>query len=288
MAKQTNKIKTFDVNEHLNQLKPILGTTDTKVGEMLVYKNDNIISYSLALFGEYCDAEVDIMSRYLTPESIYVDVGTNIGYHALAVHQRVGCQVRGFEPHPNHFAIAAYNCKDKPIRIYNTAVGNSNGVINIKDFDPEKSGNFGEVSISEEGTVEVSLIKLDELEELTHCDLIKIDVEGHELDVLQGATRLLNANRPVVFYEAIEPNSYGPCFEYLRDMQYKQYWVTCRNKPLAPTYKQSDENPFDMYGVSNILAVPAEKMQPTDLAPVEENEPYLQMLQRYQQYKLMF
>lgn len=288
MTKQTKQPKPFDVNEHLDSLKSILGTTDTKVGEMLVYKNDNIISLCLALMGEYCDAEATIMSRFLNENSIYVDVGTNIGYHALAVHQRTGCQVRGFEPHPNHFCIAAYNCRDKPIRIYNTAVGNGSGIIKIKDFNPEDSGNYGEVAISDEGSIEASIIKLDDLEELTHCDLIKIDVEGHELSVLEGSTRLINANRPVIFYEAIDPKNYTACFNFLNDMQYKQYWVTCRNKPLAPTYKKYDENPFEAYGVSNILAVPAEKEQPNDLAPVEIGETYLEMIQRYQRYKLMF
>jgi FkbM family methyltransferase len=290
MTKQKSKPKQkqFDVNQHLDTLKPILGTTDTKVGEMLVYKNDNIISLSLALYGEYCHAEVDIMSRYLDNTSIYVDVGTNIGYHALAVYTQTGCHVRGFEPHPTHFSVAAYNCRDKPIRIYNTAVGNSNGTITLQDFDPESFGNYGEIKFDNNGTINASIIRLDDLEELTHCDLIKIDVEGLELDVLHGATRLLNSSRPVIFYEAIDRENYEPCLSYLRDMQYKQYWVTCRNKPLAPTYKQTDENPFEAYGVSNILAVPAEREQPKDLAPVEEGETFLEMITRYQNYKLLF
>jgi FkbM family methyltransferase len=83
------------------------------------------------MFGEYCDAEVQVMAKYLTPESIYLDIGTNIGYHALAINQQVGCSVLAFEPHPNHFSVAAYNCKDKPIRIYNTALGSKNGTMTI-------------------------------------------------------------------------------------------------------------------------------------------------------------
>ena len=279
--------KSFNINDNLERLKPFLGTTDTKVGEMLVYKNDEIVSLALGLLGEYCDAEAQIMTRYLDANSVYLDIGTNIGYHALAIHKYVGCAVQGFEPHPDHFTVAAYNCRDKPIRIYNTAVGNKNGRINIKSFDPATRGNYGEVSVDDQG-IDVSLIKLDQLEELEKVDLMKIDVEGFELPVLEGGIETINKNRPVIFYEAIDIEDWNPCFEFLENLDYKQYWVTCRNKPLAPTYKEASENPFDIYGVSNILAVPSEKTQPIDLAPVVDGETYNDMLQRMQRYKLMF
>lgn len=283
------EIKSFDINENLERLKPYIGTTDTKVGEMLVYKNDEIVSLALATFGEYCDAEVQIMTRYLNQDSVYLDIGTNIGYHALAIHKYIGCAIQGFEPHPDHFTIAAYNCREKPIRIYNTALGNTNGTINMKRFDPEVQGNYGEVSVdkSDDG-VPVTMIKLDQLEELTRVDLMKIDVEGFEFQVLQGGTETILKHKPVIFYEAIEKEAWDPCFKFLRDMGYNQYWVTCRTKPLAPTYKETEDNPFDIFGVSNILAVPNDIIQPLDLAPVVEGEQFLEMLTRYQRYKLLF
>ena len=281
--------KTLDINQNLERLKPYIGITDTKVGEMIVYRNDEIVSLALATFGEYCDAEAQIMARYLTPESAYLDIGTNIGYHALAIHKYVGCAIQGFEPHPDHFTVAAYNCRDKPIRIYNTAVGNTNGKMKMKAFDPAVQGNYGDAKLSDEaGDVEVSIVKLDQLEELARVDVMKIDVEGFEFQVLQGATETILKHKPVIFYEAIEMEAWDPCFKFLRDIGYTQYWVTCRTKPLAPTYKPTEDNPFDVFGVSNIIAVPNEKEQPKDLAPVVEGEMFLAMMNRYQQYKLLF
>jgi FkbM family methyltransferase len=282
-------LNPLDINDNLERLKPFIGTTDTKVGEMVVYKNDEIVSLALATFGEYCDAEVQIMTRYLNNESVYLDIGTNIGYHALAINKYVGCAVQCFEPHPDHFTIAAYNCRDKPIRIYNTALGNSNGKITMKRFDPEVQGNYGEIKVDENNEgIEVTMIKLDQLEELARVDVMKIDVEGFEFQVLQGSLETILKHKPVIFYEAIEKEAWDPCFKFLRDLGYSQYWVTCRTKPLAPTYKQTEDNPFDVFGVSNILAIPNEIQQPLDLAPVVEGESFMDLLTRYQRYKLMF
>lgn len=278
---------TFNLQENFEKLKPNLGITDSKVGEMIIYRNDSIVSAAIALFGEYCDAEIQIMSRYLDKDSVYLDIGTNIGYHALGVHKTVGCAVMGFEPHPDHFTVAAYNCRDKNIRLYNTALGNKNGTMTISTFNDSETSNYGEVGVNDEG-IEVSQIKLDELDELGVVTLMKIDVEGFELEVLKGATKTIKEQRPVIFYEAIDFDVWNKCYKWLDSKDYKQYWVTCRTKPLAPTYKETDVNPFGFGGVSNILAVPIEKDQPQDLLEVVPNQPFGQLLERFSKLKLLF
>jgi len=280
---------TLNINENFDRLKPNLALTDSKAGEMVIYKNDSIVSAAIAIFGEYCDAEVQIMARYLTPESTYLDIGTNIGYHALAIHKTVGCNIMGFEPHPNHFTVAAYNCREKPIKLYNTALSSKNGTMIMSDFDENIISNYGEVGIKEEG-IEVPTIKLDELDDLKDVPvtLMKIDVEGAELDVLKGSIKTIKANRPTIFYEAIDYEIWTKCFKWLDSKDYKQYWVTCRTKPVAETYKKSENNPFGMGGVSNILAVPIENEQPTDLVPVVEDERFSDTITRLTSYKIIF
>ena len=44
----------------LNLIKDELTLTDTRIGQMLVYKNDYIISYALMTLGEYCHEEIDM------------------------------------------------------------------------------------------------------------------------------------------------------------------------------------------------------------------------------------
>lgn len=276
------------LDNQLKELEPHIGITNTKVGDMLIYRKDTIVSYALSLFGEYCDAEAQIMAHYLTPNSIYVDIGTNIGYHALAINQYVGCVVQGFEPHPYHFAVAAYNCKDKPIRIYNTALSNFNGTIKMSKLDVTDIGNYGEACLDEEDGIEVPVIRLDDVDDLVNVDVIKIDVEGFEYEVMQGGKGTIDKFRPVILFEALDRDFWQPCYDFLNELNYKHYWVVCKTKPVGATFKETEENPFLDYGVSNILAVPIEKAQPDDLIPVNRNESFGEYIEKIKKYKFIF
>jgi FkbM family methyltransferase len=278
------------LNEYFEKLTPSLARTDSSVGDFIIYKNDQIVSQAIALFGEYCHAEIKIMSRYLDKDSLYLDIGTNIGYHARAVNHEVGCNVMAFEPHPSHFCVAAYNCQGKNILLYHTALGNKTGSIELKNFDENTGGNYGDLTtITDdiEDVIKVPLKKLDSFN-LEKCTLMKIDVEGAELDVLKGANKTIKKFRPVIFYEAINIDDWAECHEFLDTRDYRQYWVTCRTKPLGPTFKTSEANPFGDGGVSNILAVPGENEQPTDLVEVTSGESYNDMVKRLTSYKIIF
>jgi FkbM family methyltransferase len=279
--------KSNILKDRLEKLKPLLKVVDTNNGPMAVYINDTIVSQSIAMFGEYSFNEIRVMSRYLNAESLYVDVGTNIGYHAMSVSQHIGCPVIGFEPHPSHFAVAAYNTQNKNIKLFNAAVSNKAGTLIIDDFDPNEIGNYGEVHIESKG-VEVPAIKLDEVQDLkTICTVIKIDVEGNELNVLKGASRTIKKHRPVIFFEALEDSNWDKCREYLAERDYLMYWVVCKVKPLNETYKSPKEHPFANLAAFNILAVPTEKDQPDDLVPVLAGEWYHDMVKRITTYKLV-
>lgn len=274
------------IQDHLKTFEDQLFVTETKVGNMVVYKHDTIVSNSLTLYGEYAEAEIDILSRYLDEDSLFVDVGTNIGYHALAIHKKVGCPVIGFEPHPNHFVVAALNCNEKNIQLIHSAVGSKKGTTIIKDFDPSQLGNFGDVGVQDEG-IEVKLLKLDDTK-LPLCTVIKIDVEGQELEVLKGATKVIKQYRPVIMYEALDITEWEACHKFMQDKKYNQYWIAVKNKPVAATFKESDVDPFNNTGVTNILCVPSEKEQPKDLVEVVPGEQFADCLTRMMNYKLVF
>lgn len=279
-------MKDLTLQDHLETFQDHLFVTETKVGNMVVYNNDTIVSNSLELYGEYADAEIEILCRYLDENSVYIDVGTNIGYHALAVTKKAGCPVIGFEPHPNHFVVAALNCNGKNIQLIHSALGNKKGTLVIKNFDPTQEGNYGDVGFSDEG-LEVKIQKLDDFK-LTICTVIKIDVEGYELEVLKGSTKVIKQFRPIIMYEAIDIKEWEACHKFMSDKKYKQYWVAVKNKPVAPTFKENEADPFNNTGVTNILCIPEEKEQPTDLVEVVPGEQFADCLKRMMGYKLVF
>ena len=270
-------------------MKDTLLLTDSRLGTFLVYKNDTIISKAIDMYGEYCQAEVNILKEYLPNDfSQYVDIGTNIGYHLVAVHKETNCNVLGFEPNPKHFAVASYNSKDYPkIQIINAGASDKKSERVLKDFDPTQSTNYGDIHITGDEGIAVKMISLDNVG-LANCNVIKIDVEGHEFEALQGCVKTISKHRPVIFYEAMEWDVWNNCQQFLEARKYKQYWVACRTKPIAETFKPSDENPFRDSTVANILAVPAELTQPNDLVEVVPGEGFTTCFQRYKKLRLLF
>jgi FkbM family methyltransferase len=278
------------VEQDFEVIKPALKMVKSRVGDFAVYKMDTVVSQSIALFGEYCHAEIRIMSSYLTKESAYIDIGTNIGYHALAMHKEVGCDVLGFEPHPKHFAVATFNCQNHPIQLLNSAVSDTSNPLQLTDFDPNNMGNYGDLhstTDTEKKTIEVQCLVLDEMN-LIRCDVMKIDAEGHESKVIKGGLQTIDKFRPVIFYEAIKVSDWDQGFKLLHNKDYLQYWVCCKHKPVSPTFIESDLNPFNNDSVFNIIAVPKEKPQPDYLLPVNEGKGFEEEFNKLKKYKLIF
>jgi FkbM family methyltransferase len=278
------------IQQKLDSIQESIEITDSRAGNFLIYKNDNTISLAIKLLGEYCQAEVDIISGYLNQNinHLYLDVGTNIAYHAVAVHKQTNCNVIGFEPNPKHFALATYNSKDYDrIQLVNAAASDVNRLIKMKDFNETVNGNYGNVHKSNMSEIEVQAITIDELL-LSHCSLMKIGVKGHEHESLCGATNLISRCRPVIIYEAMDWDVWTKCYDFLDTRRYKQYWISCKLNPLSKTYKHSEEDPFAITTISNILAVPIEKEQPDYLVPVLQNEGFTTCLDRYKKLKILF
>jgi len=289
---ETNENKTSEISELFEKLKPNLVGTETRVGTIAVYKNDNVISYALRLYGEYCHAEIEIMSNFLNEKSLYVDIGTNIGYHVLGIHKNTGAKCLGFEPHPNHFAVASYNCQDyTDIALVNAAVSDSAGDVILTDFDVDKVTNYGEVKSpddTEQKTITSPSVKLDDIN-LSGCTLIKIDVEGNELRVLKGAEQTIEKFKPVILYEAMDVEVWKECVSFMISKGYKQYWVVSKTTPMGETFKpKTENNPFGNSSVPSVLCIPEGIIQPKNLVPLVEGEYAKECIDRYKGYMLVF
>lgn len=272
-------------------LEPKLKLIDALPGPMYVYNNDQFVSKLISIYGEYCHAEIDIMKLFYDKEKpLYIDVGVNIGYHSMAMHKETNCQVIGFEPNPTHFAVAAENCKNMPIQIFNAALGETNKVIKMTDVVIDDTGNYGETKQDINGTIEAQCITLDSLN-IPPIFGMKIDVEGYELGVMKGGEKTIDKYRPVIFYEALDLE-WTSCYDFLSNKDYKQYWVACYNTPVKEnTYIPKDPNHdagYGQSGVTNIIAIPKEKPQIGNLMPVIQNESYTKCASRIKSYVVAF
>jgi FkbM family methyltransferase len=142
----------------------------------------------------------------LAPGGLVVDVGANIGVFSLISALRVGStgKVIAFEPHPRAFERLVRNVGQndagKVIVPINAAVSATAGTLS---FDPDAVTVHN--SVDRAGTTQVRALTLDDdgqVSQLHHIDVLKVDVEGHEMSVLQGAERtLLRTSAVVVEYQ---------------------------------------------------------------------------------------
>jgi FkbM family methyltransferase len=133
----------------------------------------------------------------------FIDVGTNIGVWSIGMKNYFK-KVISYEPSPKNLECLRLNYPgDNDIR--EVAVGNQTGKVSFKD-SVQNCGNGRvrpDLEITEEGAAYVvDIVKLDD-EGITNCSLIKIDVQGFEWPVVQGAENLIDEQKPWV---TVEPN----------------------------------------------------------------------------------
>ncbi|HEY0707108.1 MAG TPA: FkbM family methyltransferase, partial [Polyangia bacterium] len=121
-------------------------------GPMVYGCNDLFIGRSVDLYGEWAQAELDLLGVLLKPGDIAIDVGANIGTHTIFFGQRVGPQGRvfAFEPQGMAFrwlaANVALNHLDNVV-LFPMAAGRQAGTIAVPAVDYGKAGNFGGLSL---------------------------------------------------------------------------------------------------------------------------------------------
>lgn len=170
----------------------------------------NSVSFSYLDTGHYEDAELRLFQQNLQPDSVVMDIGANVGLYSLLAAQIAHAgKVFSFEPLPdthrelrenidlNHAAHLV-----EPIAL---ALSDHTGEGFItSDYH---SSNFivGAEAASAKQRIELSTLDQFAADRaLDRVDFIKIDVEGHELATLRGATALLRRHRPMLLVELIE------------------------------------------------------------------------------------
>lgn len=159
------------------------------------------------------------VDKYVTPDKCAVDIGAHIGLYTVP-YARKAKHVHAFECSPKSFNylctnIALNNLHYK-VSKHNLALGDNTGTGTYYIQDPGDGGGNGlyvegETNVA---TLQVPVRTLDSFE-LDNIGIIKIDVEGYELQVIQGAVKtLVRNNFPPILFESWRPET--PAKEQLR------------------------------------------------------------------------
>lgn len=231
-------------------------------GLMLYLASDTIIGQALELYGEFAESENELMMEIIKPGDVAIDVGANIGTVTLPLARRVGSSglVVSFEPQRAIFQHLCANVALNGLSHVDArrfAVGAKAGSIRVPLMSAATSINFGAVSLlgNAEGEA-VPMTAIDDLN-LPRCALIKIDVEGMEADVLQGAAQTIARTRPAIYFEAKRTAATSACLAWLIKRDYRLHWH------FAAFFRKENfrgvaNNVFGEVGDINAIALPAQ------------------------------
>ena len=139
----------------------------------------------------------------------FLDIGANIGFTSLVIDQTVtGAEIHCFEPHPKTYSQLEENISrnatgGNAISKYPIALGEREGELPFRDIDLYNTGNSllrdGSLA-SHQNKIVVPVKTLDSLELCKDrgIDLVKIDVEGFEMDVLKGGKTTFSKTKIVL------------------------------------------------------------------------------------------
>ena len=204
------------------------------------------IGARVSAFGRYERDELQALMAFLAGKRLLkggacIDAGANIGNHSVffADHFAV---VHAFEPASRPFSLLQHNAALRQ-NIHCHNVGLSDGVRAANLTAPVYNVGRGSVSIAIPETdlrvsAPVQLVPLDSVDAVRGLDveLLKIDVEGHELAVLDGARALIAHASPAIVFEQ-QPseirNGGSPTIDRLRELGYRDFYACSR----TPQYR---------------------------------------------------
>src|ERR1700734_2000759 len=173
---------------------------------MIVDSTDLIITPQLVVYRQWEPELTQLFWNSCRPDTVFVDVGANVGYFTLLagskIHAGGGGRVIAVEPNPECCALIersrVINWSMCDITLHKVAVGAEKGEVWLASpADRAANAHVSTTGADDEGgqKFRVPLESLDALvPENLAVDIMKIDVEGHELSVFQGAHRVIESS----------------------------------------------------------------------------------------------
>lgn len=215
--------------------------------------------------GDWVEAELEFWRHQLQPGMVAIDVGANVGVYTVAAAERVGAtgRVLAVEPTPECLVCLQETCRINQldwVAIQAVAASDRLGTVQFATKDANEFNQVLSEPATGEGVLTVPCLPLDTLveqETLDRVDWLKIDAEGHELQVLKGCDRLLRQFAPAILYENVDASntSNTEVAEFLQSRNYQLF----RYHPYLKTLVAIEPGESTQQ-VLNIIALPVDRV----------------------------
>lgn len=236
--KKNNKYDKLSLKE-LQQLPSFNGLCELFFNNLPFYMinilNDDAVPLKYLWRDYYEELSAKLWFKMTRFDGYFFDIGAHTGiYSILGNLGKAENNIISIEPYFLNFSRLLSNLKINNIETKNCLLGaatNTEGVSKFSinsNLDYHTSGG----KLSAEGSFSVSKIKIDKFNLNKKIKGMKIDTEGHEFQVLDGAKNYLARDRPDIIFE-INEKSFNKCLELLSSLNYKYYFIDEINKKLV-------------------------------------------------------
>lgn len=228
------------------------------------------IYYQYYSYKKVLEPELEMLQHIVPRDRTAVDVGANLGLYAYRLAELCP-RIEAFEPNPACAAILR-GYKHPKIHVHTMALSSQQGTaqLTIPSVDGRELPGLASLGhVGEAGSGRTLSVPLETLDSrrIANVGFIKIDVEGHESEVLAGARQTLEHHRPVLLVEIEQRHLHRPIeevFDLIRYQGYAGYYLLMgKLRPLA-TYVVARHQSVP-YGspehVNNFFFVPTEDTQ---------------------------
>lgn len=237
----------------------------TRYGFMIWPSADECVGGSFKKYGEYSKVEVGFLCKVVQPGMTVVDVGANIGATAVPMGKVLaesGLLV-AFEPQLVLNKILTANLVMNECytsQVIRALAGNKPGQVKVPVYDYSKNNNYGAIGIEswkgmEQGNV-TPIVPIDSLG-LEECHFMKIDAEGMEQQVLEGAVGTIEKFHPLMFVENDREEGGRELIRYIKELGYRPLWF--RSMLFSEDNFFGDkENIYNTQASFNMVCIPPE------------------------------
>ena len=204
-------------------------------GAPIQFNPSEVVGKSIDHLGLYELATSEFMSRLLEYCDEFVDVGANIGYFSLVAlgSSKFNGTIHAFEPHPKIYEMLTHNInlqeKSARFKRYNLGLSTQDSQMELyipEDFEQNEGVASLEKPQGKHSKIVVDVKRLDHILNHDQKYILKIDTEGHEFSVLQGASNLFAAGaiNAVFFEEFTHPES-AESFKFLQSYDFEIFRI---------------------------------------------------------------
>ena len=230
--KVEKNFKELNVNQ-LRELDSFNGIAEFKFNNLTFYmlnvaKDDGVVLKYLWK-DKYENLALNLWYKVTREEGFCIDIGAHTGIYSIigSLNKKLPLMI-SIEPYFLNYARLLDNLKINSFSLQNCflfAASNQNGVMKFEIPTNAYHIHTSAGKISDKGSMSVNTIMIDSINFTKKVIAIKIDTEGHEFNVLEGAKKTIQINKPEIFFE-INKENLNLCINFLKKFGYRFYFIS--------------------------------------------------------------